>query len=96
MWDLFVQAAWKVAVVGLLFGAGLPAVFAIGVRLSAAATTDGEHATRAARAGYRTLGALCYAVAALAVGLGITVIATAGFGMTVSFQHVYPTLVPKS
>ena len=95
MWDLFAQAAWKVAVAGLLLGAGLPAVFAIGVRLSAAATGDRERITGAARAGYRTLGALCFAAVALAVGLGITVIVAAGFGMAVSFEHVYPTLAPK-
>ncbi len=30
------------------------------------------------------------------VALGITVIVAAGMGKEVSFEHVYPTLVPKS
>ena len=33
---------------------------------------------------------------ALAVVVGITIIVAAGFGKVVSFEHIYPTIVPKS
>jgi hypothetical protein len=94
MWELFSQAAWKVVLAGVLLGAGLPAVFAMGVRFSAAGA-GGTAGQPGHGAGRRALGALCFAVAAVSVGLGITVIVAAGFGMSVSFEHVYPTLVPK-
>lgn len=94
MWELFSQAAWKVVLAGLLLGAGLPAVFAMGVRFSAAGA-GGTSDQPGPRAGRHALGALCFGVAAVAVGLGITVIVAAGFGMSLSFEHVYPTLVPK-
>ncbi len=93
MWELFAQSAWKVVVAGLLLGAGLPAVFALGVRLSV--TPAGAGTAPAARSAYRTLAVLCFVLVALAVALGITVIVAAGNGLVVSFEHGYPTLGPK-
>jgi hypothetical protein len=92
MWELFTQAAWKVLAAGLLLGAGLPAVFALGVRLSAPRAAE----TSVPSGGSRAVGVLCFAVVAVAVALGITVIVAAGFGQVVSFEHGYPTLVPKA
>ena len=43
-----------------------------------------------------TLGTVCFVLAALAVALGITVVVASGFGKTVSFEHVFPTLVDKA
>lgn len=96
MLDLFVQAAWKVMLAGLLLGAGLPALFALGVRFSATGTGEMTVPGSAPRAGYRVLGFVCFLVVGLLVVLGITVIVAAGLGKTVSFQHVFPTLVAKS
>ena len=97
MWSLFAESAWKVLVAGLLLGAGLPAVFALGVRLSAAGAGAGDLSGPAgpSRPGYRVAGLLCFLVAALVVALGITVVVASGFGKVVSFEHVYPTLAPK-
>lgn len=65
-----VHSLVNVVGVGLLLGAGLPALFALGLRLVAAPrTADGETA-RASRAG-RALGAACFAVVALAVVVGV-------------------------
>ena len=95
MIELFAEAAWKVVVAGLLLGAGLPALFALGIRLSAeGAGETGAPVTRG-RPTYAVLGKACFAVVALAVALGITVVVASGFGKLVSFEHVVPTLVDK-
>jgi len=60
----------QVLVVGLLFGAGLPALFALGVRASAVAdsSVDGRPAQG------RAVAVLCFGLAAVAVAAGIVVI----------------------
>jgi hypothetical protein len=94
------DAAWKVLVAGLLLGAGLPALFALGIR-SMAYGTGGDAEVHAAGVSPKahpvglTLGYLCFAIVVLAVALGITFIVATGFGKTLSFEHIYPTLVPK-
>ena len=95
MFELFAQTAWKVVLAGLVLGAGLPAVFALGVRFSAAGAGDTTGPVSGPRAGYRALAGLCFVVVALAVALGITVVVASGFGKMVSFEHLYPTLVDK-
>jgi hypothetical protein len=98
MLSLFAESAWKVLVAGLVLGAGLPLVFALGVRFSAAGAGDGGPSKPAGpgRPGYRLLGLLCFLVAALVVALGITVVVASGFGKAVSFEHGYPTIVAKA
>ena len=97
MLDLFFQAAWKVLVAGLVLGAGIPALFALGVRFTAAGVggTARDMPDTRPRTGYTVIGAACFLVAALAVVLGITVVVASGFGKMVSFDHVFPTLVDK-
>ena len=98
MLQLFFDAAWKVLVAGLVLGAGLPALFAAGVRFNAVGVAD--DGTVATGSGSRTvwvvLAWLCFGLAALAVALGLMVIIAAGFGKEVSFEHVFPTLQPKA
>ncbi len=97
MLELFFQAAWKVLVAGLVLGAGIPALFALGVRFSASGA-GGEAmvvSSSTAKPATRPSAGLCFLVAALAVILGITVVVASGFGKMVSFEHVFPTLVDK-
>jgi hypothetical protein len=95
------EGAWKVLLAGLILGAGLPTLFALGIRAMAyGAGGDAEvHASGAvgpaAHPAGRALGYLCFAVVLLAVALGITFIVATGFGKTLSFDHIYPTLVGK-
>jgi hypothetical protein len=96
MLDLFLQAAWKVVLAGLLLGAGLPALFALGVRFTADGTGEITAHGASPRAGYRARGLASFLAVAVLVALGITVIVAAGLGKTVSFEHIFPTLVPKS
>lgn len=90
------DGAWQVLLFGLLLGAGLPAVFALGIRSLAygsggAAEIDGGSPHPVGR----LLAVLCFAVVLAGVALGITIVVASGFGKEVSFDHVYPTLVAK-
>ncbi len=96
----FVTAAGQVLFVSLIVGAGLPAVFAIGVRSLAAGTAgsdaagDPGPATRGNTLA-TVFGICCFALVIAAVAIGITIIVAAGFGKTVSFDHIIPALVDK-
>ncbi len=96
MLQLFIDSAWKVLVAGLVLGAGLPAVFALGVRLSAAGAGATSTPVSGGRGGYRVLGVVCFVLVALAIAVGIMVVVAAGFGKMVSFEHVFPVIVPKA
>jgi predicted metal-dependent phosphotriesterase family hydrolase len=101
MWHLFYQSASKVVVWGLILGAGLPALFAVGVR-SMILANDPQGATQAGVRAVvqptvnRIVAVVCFVLVVVAVVLGITIIVAAGLGKQVSFEHVLPTLVPKS
>jgi hypothetical protein len=93
---LAADGAWKVLVTSLILGAGLPVIFALGVRARAfaagAGTGDGPSERHPIG---NVLAALCLVVVLAGVALGITIVVASGFGKAVSFQHVYPTIVSK-
>lgn len=71
-------ALWKIIVIGLLAGAGLPALFAIGLRAlntrpQAASAPEGDGPAAAVSGGVLGLAAaaLCFAVVLAAIGWGI-------------------------
>jgi hypothetical protein len=82
------DGAWRVLLAGLLLGAGLPVLFALGIRSLAWSAASGRPVGR-------PVGYGLFAVVVLGVLLGITFIVATGFGKTLSFDHVYPTIVPK-
>lgn len=92
--SLAASSAWKVLAVSLVLGAGIPALFAVGVRGIAVGNgemTDGS----AAKPMGKIVAALCFLVVLAAVALGLTVIISSGFGKAVSFEHIYPTIIDK-
>lgn len=103
---LALDGAWRVLIASLVLGAGLPAMFALGVR---ALALEGQGAGTPDRSGTpgqpgrrsmpkplaRALALLCFAVVLAGVTLGITYIVASSFGKTLSFEHVFPTLVSK-
>jgi hypothetical protein len=100
MWNLFYEAASKVVVWGLILGAGLPALFAVGVRsMVVAGDPEGARAVGVRATLPPTLGRvfaiICFVIVVAAVALGIAIVVAAGMGKVVSFEHVYPTFVPK-
>lgn len=93
---LALDGAWKVLVTSLILGAGLPMIFAFGVRslaLGAGGSAEVDHA-RGKPIG-NVLAAICFLVVLAGVALGITIVVASGFGKAVSFAHVFPTLVNK-
>lgn len=95
---LALEAAWNVFYVGMLLGAGLPIIFAVGVRLLAGpaeVTEDGVEIDHRPGLPTRMLAWLCFAVVVYGVVVGLLVIIGAGQGKVVSFEHLIPTLVDK-
>jgi hypothetical protein len=93
--------AWKVLLAGLLLGAGLPVLFALGVRSLAYgagqdAEVDASGVTGPTRHPVgRVVGYALFAVVVLGVLLGLAYIVAGGFGKTVSFVHFPPAVVDK-
>jgi hypothetical protein len=91
------EGAGQVLLVGLVLGAGLPAVFALGIRaLAYGAGGDAETDHAPPHPVGRVLAALCFAVVIGGVVLGITMVVAKGFGKEVVFDHIVPTVVDKS
>ena len=95
------EGGWQVLAVGLILGAGLPALFALGIRsLAYGAGGDAEvHETGVTGPTPHPIGTVLgwtlFAIVLLAVLLGITFIVASGFGKALSFEHIYPTIVNK-
>jgi hypothetical protein len=90
------EGAWKVLLAGLILGAGLPAVFALGIRSMAfGAGGDAEVDHAAPHPVGRLVAYVLFAIVVLVALLGITYIVAGGFGKTISFDHVYPAIVDK-
>jgi hypothetical protein len=76
------SALWRIVVVGLLAGAGLPAIFAFGLRAlasgsdAAVAGTDEDRVIGGSRAGMALAG-FCFVVVLAAIGYGIYLIVKA-------------------
>lgn len=95
------EGAWKVLLAGLILGAGLPAIFALGIRSLAYGAGGEAEVHEAGTAGPKgnpigTIGGyVAFALVLLGVVLGITFIVATGFGKALSFAHIYPTIVDK-
>ena len=95
------EGAWKVLVASLILGAGLPMLFALGIRsLAWGAGGDAEvHESGVTGPTPRPAGTiagwLLFAIVLAGVILGITFIVASGFGKALSFEHIYPTIVNK-
>ncbi|MEI2712461.1 MAG: hypothetical protein V9G04_03985 [Nocardioides sp.] len=102
MWETIkvsLEGTWILFKDGLLLGAGLPIIFALGVRLWAGrenVAADGTVTEHPSNTGTKILAWLCFAVVLLAVIAGIEIIVAAGMGKEVSFEHIFPTIVEKS
>ena len=91
------EGAWKVLLAGLILGAGLPLLFAFGIR-SLAYGAGGDAEADAGSSPHRigtVVAWVLFAVVLLGVVLGITFIVASGFGKALSFEHIYPTIVDK-
>ena len=90
------EGALKVLLAGLLLGAGLPAVFALGIRaLAYGVGGDAEVDHAPPHPVGKALAALCFAVVVGGVALGLTVVVASGVGKEVVFDPILPVLVDK-
>jgi hypothetical protein len=76
------KSLWEIVVVGLLAGAGLPALFAVGMRALATpargtAAPDSDGLAGGSPAGI-ALAAACFLVVLAAIGFGIYIIVASG------------------
>ncbi len=94
--SLALDGAWKVLLASVVLGAGLPVVFAAGIRSMALGTGGAAEVDHASpRPIGRVLAVVCFLVVLAGVALGITIVVVSGFGKAVSFAHLYPTIVSK-
>jgi hypothetical protein len=95
------DGAWRVLLASLILGAGLPALFALGIRsLAWGAGGDAEvHESGVTGPSPHRIGTvvgwLLFLIVLAGVVLGITFIVAGGFGKALSFEHIYPTIVNK-
>lgn len=98
--QLLFQGGSKVFVAGLVFGAGLPVVYAVALRVLTIGSTSyadesGEiHSTP--KLSSRVFAGLLIAAVVVGVIVGLMIIVATGFGKEVSFENLYPTIVEKS
>ncbi len=67
-------ALWRILVVGLLAGAGLPAIYAVGIRALATGEQPGDERVWAGSRPGLAAAAVCLAVVLAAIGYGIYLI----------------------
>jgi hypothetical protein len=91
LWLAF-EGTWHVLLAGLILGAGLPAVFALGVRsLSLGSGGPGQ---RPSLLGRITAG-VCFTVVLLAVLAGIATIIAHGLGVQLVFDGIIPVFTGR-
>lgn len=99
MLSLFLHDAWKILLYSLVLGAGLPILYAVGVRSLALVPSGSSSPDDARESSRSTLGrvvaTVCFAIVLAGVALGLLYVVAAGQGKELSFEHVYPTFVPK-
>lgn len=96
MFQLFGNAIGQVLLVSVLVGAGLPALFAFGIRaLAHGAGGAAEVDAAAPRPLMTTIAYVCFAIVVAVIAVGITIIVASGFGYRVSFDQLLPMLVKK-
>lgn len=94
------DAGWRVLLVGLVLGAGLPTMFAFGVRALAWGTGgDAEiHESGVVLKPHpmgRVVAYVMFGIVILSVLLGIGYILAHGLGMTISFDGIVPVFTAK-
>lgn len=94
------DGAWRVLLAGLVLGAGLPALFAFGVRALAWGTGgDAEiHESGVvpkAHLGGRLVAYTMFSIVVLAVLTGVGYITAHGLGYSITFNGLLPVIAPK-
>ncbi len=97
MFPLFATAVAEVLIISLVVGAGLPALFAVGMR--AYAYGEGGAATVGGGSHHllgKIVGVACFAMVIVVIALGLALIVASGFGYHLVFDGVLPTIAKKA
>ena len=94
------DAAWRILLIGIVLGAGLPALFSFGVRAMAWGTggdaeVHDDGVMPPAHPVGRWIGTGVFVVVVLVVLLAISYIVAHGLGYDVAFQGLLPVFVPR-
>jgi hypothetical protein len=94
------DAGWRVLLVGMVLGAGLPMMFAFGIRALAwgaggEAEVHAEGIVLKPNVWGRVIAYTMFALVILFVLLGISYIVAHGLGWTVTFNGLWPVFTPK-
>ncbi len=91
---LALEGAWNVLWVGMLLGAGLPAIFAMGIRaMSYGVGADADATDHVPHPAAKAVAYLCFGIVILAVVTGIGVIVAHGLGAELVFDGLVPRFV---
>jgi len=91
------EAIWKVLLASLVLGAGLPAVFALGIRSLAWGTGgDAEVDHAPGNPAGRVVAAILFLIVAYGIVSGILFVIAAGQGKALDFSTVIPTFAEPS
>lgn len=90
---LTAEGAVRLLIAGLVLGAGLPLVFALGIRsLAWAEGGDAEKSGAQPRPIGRLIAWLCFGVVVLGIFAGLMIIVSSGLGLEVEFRGILPVL----
>jgi len=94
------DAAWRILLIGVVLGAGLPALFSFGVRAMAwgtggEATNHDEGTLPPPHPVGRVIGIAVFALVVLVVLLGLSYIVAHGLGYNLVFNGGLPAFVPR-
>ncbi|ADG77344.1 hypothetical protein TPAU25S_02183 [Tsukamurella paurometabola] len=94
---LALNAVWKVLLVGLILGAGLPALFAVGVRgLAIGNGHEQEDGTvHKPNPLGNVIAAVAFLIVIVAIVLAVAMVVSSGYGYKMSFENIYPTFTKK-
>jgi hypothetical protein len=95
------DGAWRVLLIGLVLGAGLPTIFAFGIRALAWGTGgDAEvHETGVVMKPHlmgRVVAYAMFSLVILSVLVGVGYILAHGMGWSITFNGLMPVVTPKS
>lgn len=89
-----IKGAWEVLIIGMILGAGVPSIFALGLRaMSYGAVRGQDTANHRPNMFARVVAICCFAIVIAAILIGITIIVSDGLGMKLNFG--WPLLVSK-
>ena len=94
------DASWRVLLISLVLGAGLPVLFGLGIRALAwghggEATISGSAEDAPKHPMGRVLAYVLFGIVVLSVLLGIGYIVAHGLGMTITFNGLLPVFSAK-